>query len=294
MSSRTNLFFLVLFFWGSACTRDFDKSAVTFAAFGDWGTGDLDQWVVALDLLDYCNVKEECEFLLTLGDNFYPDGVHGLDDPQWETSWRKMYGPLAIPFYALVGNHDEDGDVQAQLDYHQIDSQWNLPGEYYRLTFPEAASEPLLDIFMINGEDFTPQAQSWLQSELAASTAAWKILGVHKPLLSNGPHGDDNGGVSSVLMPLICDKIDLILSGHEHFFAHLRGESQGCPVEQIIVGTGGASLFDINDSDTRTLAAAKTHGFGWFAVTKEKITFRMMETAKEEIYETSWQKASDL
>ena len=30
------------------------------------------------------------EFILSLGDNFYPDGVASVNDTQWDTKWRQV------------------------------------------------------------------------------------------------------------------------------------------------------------------------------------------------------------
>mgnify|MGYP006142918743 CR=1 FL=1 len=48
------------------------------------------------------------KFVLAAGDNFYPAGVSGLNDPVWETEWGQMYKglPTGTPWYSVVGNHD--------------------------------------------------------------------------------------------------------------------------------------------------------------------------------------------
>ena len=36
--------------------------------------------------------KEKISFVLGVGDNFYdPDGVKGIDDPNWDSHWRLIY-----------------------------------------------------------------------------------------------------------------------------------------------------------------------------------------------------------
>ena len=50
--------------------------------------------------------KASFDFGITLGDNFYSIGMESPEDLRWQTQWEKMYGPLGIPFYATLGNHD--------------------------------------------------------------------------------------------------------------------------------------------------------------------------------------------
>ena len=52
-----------------------------FIAMGDWGTGRPGQHKVAAAMAERAK-KDKVDFLLTVGDNFYEDGVTSADDPQ--------------------------------------------------------------------------------------------------------------------------------------------------------------------------------------------------------------------
>jgi len=75
----------------------------------------------------------DAAFVISVGDNFYEDGVASIDDPKWKTSFEDVYTApsLQIPWYVALGNHDYHGNTQAQLDYAQASKRWNMLGRWY-------------------------------------------------------------------------------------------------------------------------------------------------------------------
>lgn len=85
--------------------------------FGDFGTGDANQELVARDMIQYC-AAHGCDFAVTVGDNIYPKGVENLY--QGKTDYDRgtpnfqiitdvfvnKYQALQMPFYMSFGNHD--------------------------------------------------------------------------------------------------------------------------------------------------------------------------------------------
>lgn len=262
---------------------------VFFVTFGDWGSGESAQKNVAKAIGDYCKTQI-CEFILTLGDNFYNEGVASTTDPLWNKIYHDVYDFLKLPFYVALGDHDSEGNIQAQVDYAKIDVQWHMPNFYYSIKLPLGSSTPVAEIFITYADDFDSTQQAWLVSALKTSTVPWKILVVHDPIYSNGYHGDDDAGINEDLIPIICNKIDLVLSGDEHSFSHLRSAADGCPIEQLIIGTAGAGLRDVDFADPRVVFTKSSHGFGWLKITKEKIFFRFITDTLQFVYETSKEK----
>ena len=60
-----------------------------FLAIGDWGDDDGNQEGVAMAMGNWA-ANRNPEFILSLGDNFYPDGVASVNDTQWDTKWRQV------------------------------------------------------------------------------------------------------------------------------------------------------------------------------------------------------------
>lgn len=292
MDKRSLLILMALLLCCSGRDTSRDGEAVSFVAFGDWGTGSVSQLIVALEVEDYCQ-DHECEFVLALGDNFYGPDEGGTDGDPWETKYARMYGKLNLPFYAALGNHDMEGNYRDQLERSRLDPLWIMPGEYYSTAFPSEADPPVLEVFVVNSSNLTDQAVDWLAGAIGASTASWKLLVLHEPLIGNGLHGGFAAGAGSSLLPIICGKIDLVVSGHEHFFSHLRQKRDGCRLEQLIIGTGGATLSEPDATDPRVVSTGAFHGFGWFQVSPTRMTFRMIREKEKKLssfYEASWRK----
>lgn len=225
---------------------------LNFFAFGDWGNGSDSQKAVAQAVASYC-ANSACNLAWLLGDNFYDAGVASVEDPQWKEKFEDVYADraLQIPFYAVLGNHDHDGTPQAEIDYTGFQGRWNMPAANYVLSFPEGADEPLVDFFAVDsvyGKDLAPDILENLRLAIEASQARWRVLILHHPLFSNGDHGD-TVALRDQLTPLICDRIDAVLSGHDHLLAHLdnpeTGED-GCSFQQFVAGTGGRGLYEVH------------------------------------------------
>ena len=71
-----------------------------FIAIGDMGTGRADQLEVAAAMVDRAS-RDGLDFILTLGDNIYENGVTSELDPQWATEFEEPYGDPALGGSAL-------------------------------------------------------------------------------------------------------------------------------------------------------------------------------------------------
>ncbi len=256
--------------------------SLTFFTFGDWGTGGTDQQAVADAVLQFCTTNP-CDFGLLLGDNFYETGVASVNDPQWQTKFEQVYAGLDLPFYAVLGNHDHgqgSSGVQAQIDYTLLQDRWVMPGEQFHLKLPEGGSPPLVEIFALDSTDLDANQVNELALWLSQSQATWKLLALHHPFYSNGAHGDDSAGINAMLLPLVCNTVDLILAGHDHLFAHLEnpdGGNDGCPFQQVVVGTGGKTLY-APQPHSGALFSEASFGFAAFLITKEELQFSFIRS----------------
>ncbi|KRX08963.1 hypothetical protein PPERSA_08166 [Pseudocohnilembus persalinus] len=75
------------------------------------------------------------EFIISVGDNFYdPDGVTGLDDPQWGDKWNKVYNNYEniknLDWYGVLGNHDWNGPgLEYQFQYNK--NGWKIEDYFW-------------------------------------------------------------------------------------------------------------------------------------------------------------------
>jgi predicted phosphodiesterase len=111
---------------------------VTFFAIGDFGFDNSGQRAVA-DVMNNL-AGSGLDYVVTVGDNIYNEGVTSTSDPKWKSHWYDVYEGRCtdVPWYAVLGNHDWEGDPQAQVDYtHSGENRnkvWNMPSMSYNRT----------------------------------------------------------------------------------------------------------------------------------------------------------------
>jgi tartrate-resistant acid phosphatase type 5 len=77
--------------------------------------------------------------LIDTSDNFYKnskglDGVRSTHDIRWDEIWANVYlrGSMRrIPWYAVLGNHDYVGSIDAQVEKTGEEEMWNMPERQY-------------------------------------------------------------------------------------------------------------------------------------------------------------------
>jgi tartrate-resistant acid phosphatase type 5 len=203
----------------------------TFLAIGDWGfKGSSGQRKVAAAMTSAARHLAP-RFVISVGDNFYGKGVRSVDDPHWQESFEAVYDApeLMCPWYPVLGNHDHGGNVDAEIAFQSVDARWQMAARYYRksevLSGGAAADFFFLDTTpIVAGEDGPAGAGAqlgWLERELAASGANWKIVVGHHPVFSGGKHGSSRVLVEG-LKPLI-DRFGVraYLNGHDHDLQHI-------------------------------------------------------------------------
>ena len=228
-----------------------------FIAFGDWGTGTALQRSNAAAINAHCAVEGACEFILSLGDQFY-NGPLTDEDKRWNTEFTDMYN-FSCPVYAAQGNHDYGGNVTVQLTYRN-DTRWVTAATNYTISVPEAdlsivvidsprgipsyMSAPYGDcneLCMVqlaalgctNSSELpaAPQCMlahvAWLNRTLAALTTKWKFVALHHPI--------DEGNLHFVVPALRAHGVQAIFAGHIHNMQHNIGADG---VHYFISGAG--------------------------------------------------------
>lgn len=261
-------------------------STVRFLVFGDWGTGGRTQRRVA-DGMAAVFARAGADAVLSTGDNFYPTGVKSVDDPQWTSKFETMYDAkaLPVPFHAVLGNHDCQGDIQAQIRYTgtRLDdgsvTRWRMPDRMWSerfVTADGAVSTRVIgiDTQIITGRDNDARTAQlrWLDSALSAATEQWIIVVGHHPVYSNGSHGNTLGMIRHVKPLLEKHKVALYLAGHDHDLQVLEPVAG---VHYVISGGGGGSRTVRWAANTRY--AATNLGFAWLATGAKEMVVRMHE-----------------
>jgi tartrate-resistant acid phosphatase type 5 len=267
------------------------SGGLEFLVLGDWGRGGgRGQKEVAAAMAAWADVRP-VRFVVTTGDNFYEDGVASVTDPKWKASFEDVYAArsLQVPWVVSLGNHDYRGSVEAQIEYSKQSPRWRLPARYYTVTeaLPDGTrlqlfildTSPFLDTYRsivsrtkVAGQD--PQVQrAWLEKELAASTAEWKVVVGHHTVYSSGPHGDSPELVRG-LVPLF-DRygVALYLNGHDHALQDLVVAGR----HYVTSGAGSAPTRVAPDRRTRWAAAVS--GFVAGSVTRDALVLRFVDVS---------------
>jgi tartrate-resistant acid phosphatase type 5 len=243
-------------------------------AFGDFGTGSAAQKQTAAAMVAY-HKTHPFDFGLTLGDNFYARGMTSPDDPRWQTQWEQLYGPMHIPFYAVLGNHDWSGadSPAAEILYSSKSQSWHMPSPYYTFT---AGS---VQFFAFDTPAMDEAELKWLDEELTKSTARWKVVYGHYHIYS-ATRGDNKELIARLLPILKKDHVDVYLNGHDHNLQELKPEGG---VHFFVSGGGGAGLYEMNPYD-RSIFRQKVNGFTALEADDKTLAISFIGTDGSEIY----------
>eukprot|EP00475_Leptophrys_vorax_P035530 TRINITY_DN585_c0_g2_i1.p1 TRINITY_DN585_c0_g2~~TRINITY_DN585_c0_g2_i1.p1 ORF type:complete len:326 (-),score=92.32 TRINITY_DN585_c0_g2_i1:201-1148(-) len=230
------------------------RASFNFLTVGDWGLVNSDQANVASAMASWAgdSANQPINFIISVGDNFYQDGVSSVDDSQWQTTFSDVYNQYdslkPLPWYAILGNHDYHQNAEAQIEYSTVSSQWKMPGHYFSTNYtgdtwsvkfvyidtiwfgPSVAKHT-----KITHPDKKYQEQyDWLKAELqSGADFDWLIVVGHYPLFSDGD-GDDKTMRDAMQDLLEKYEVDAYISGHDHSMQHLSHNK----VQYFISGNG--------------------------------------------------------
>ena len=245
------------------------NQAVRVVAFGDFGTGSSAQKALAGTLAAY-HATRRFDLGITLGDNFYSVGMESPADPRWQTQWEDMYSPLGIPFYAALGNHDwgHPDSPAAEMLYSARTSTWRMPASYYTFT-----AGPV-QFFALDTQTVAPSERQrrWLEDELSRSQARWKVVYGHHPVFSGGNY-EDRPDLIAKLLPILKDRADVYICGHDHNLQAIRPEGN---VRFYIAGGGGASLYELRPYE-RSVFASSSNGFAVIDADATQLTVSLVD-----------------
>ncbi|MQL70215.1 hypothetical protein Taro_002535 [Colocasia esculenta] len=102
--------------------------SLSLLVVGDWGRRGLYNQTEVATQMGRIGEQLDIDFVVSTGDNFYEDGLTGVDDGAFQDSFTNVYTAKSLqkPWYSVLGNHDYRGDVIAQLSpvLKGIDSRW--------------------------------------------------------------------------------------------------------------------------------------------------------------------------
>jgi hypothetical protein len=227
-----------------------------FAVIGDFGDGSKESHEVAALV-----ARLEADFIITVGDNNYPNGEADTIDENvgqlyhdWIGSYKGKYGKGSEEnrFWPCPGNHDwysKDG-LTPYTDY------FTLPGNerYYEFRHED------IHFFCVDSDTHEPDGTSpssiqgqWLETAMRGSDAPVKIVYMHHPPFSSGSHGDNMW----MHWPFLAWGADMVFGGHDHIYE--RQVHDGVPF--IVSGIGGYRTYTVRDPTAYSqVAYSKNYG----------------------------------
>lgn len=278
-----------------------DEYDIHFIAVGDWGrNGEYDQIAVAKQMGDWAKNNPN-NFVISVGDNFYPRGVVSETDPLWHYSFENIYTAhsLQCDWYPILGNHDYGSQPEAQVRYSKVSRRWNMPSLYYKKEFALGNANEKVLMLMIdtdpmlheNRKQQVTEQMIWINENLknASADVKWKIVVGHHPYYTVGPRikNYDTLTVREKLAPVFEEhKVDVYLSGHDHSLQHLKPEGF---THQFITGAG-SELTEVSTGIPYSRFQASEHGFMYFAINDKKINIKAINASGKVLYQTELNK----
>jgi len=208
------------------------------------------------------------------------DMVNNDHYPQWK---RQFFDPLAgvigsIPLWPAIGNHEKGGRSYSQV--------FSIPDGNFWYSFDYAGAHFVsLDSSAWRnrrGAAKTGPMLKWLEKDLAASRATWKILFYHEPSYDMGLHWS-GWGRKDFLPVMRKHGADLVLSGDSHSYQRFRpmywkGENEKHPVTYIITAGGGAPLYWLMNAEPHLACAARKYHYMVFKIDGGRLSARVLTT----------------
>ena len=221
---------------------------IRFAAIGDFGDSDNDAATRAVaDMVKSWNP----DFVITVGDNNYPDGAADtLDDnvgqyySQFIYPYQGNYAPSEPPnrFFPVLGNHDWGSrNIQPYLDYFPINTSTTYTGSSGNERYYDFIEGPV-HFFALDSDSrepdgytgWSPQAQ-WLRKELTDSVVPWQLVFLHHAPYSSGAR---HGSSESLQWAFASWGVDAVIAGHDHVYERIEQDN----IPYFVNGLGGRPL----------------------------------------------------
>ena len=273
----------------------FDPEAFNFLIVGDWGRNGFFNQAEVADAMGRVGASIESRFTISTGDNFYLAGVTGVDDVKWDRSFESIYTAASLQsrWYSVLGNHDWQGDVPAQIAYTELSDRWYMPAQYFAETLALDDGTQVLFVFLDTSPLAYPETYQarfsdsgdwdaddqlvWLDRTLANSEAQWKIVVGHHPIYVGSVRYSDNERLVERLVPLMeRHGVQAYFAGHDHNLQHHRPD--GSSVDYFVSGAGSLTREVVETPNT--LFALRTPGF--MAVSMSPTTMKVQAFDEDE------------
>ena len=182
--------------------------SLKFAAIGDNGTGDREQYEVAQQMLA-AHKTFRYDLVIMLGDNMY-----GSQRPaDFVKKFEQPYAALlsqGVMFQAALGNHDRPENVSYK--------PFNMNGNRYYTYVRGNVRFLALDTTRMD-----PKQVAWTEATLRDAREEWKICYFHHPLYSNAARHGASEDIRVLLEPIFTKYgVNVVFQGHDHVYERIK------------------------------------------------------------------------
>lgn len=297
--------------------------ALSLFSLGDWGVRDMgvgsDAQLAVAKGMKCAAQRSAPRAVFSLGDQFYGNGVSSVDDPQFEFKWTSVYTDpaLDVPWYPALGDHDQCGDVEAQVQFSKVHERWQMPSAYYEKIFGFAGGDVQLvvvdwvrlegmfadspqdrrfgDLLRDDqaGKETSDRHWEWLRETLRNGNPTWRVVVGHRPVISVAERSarDDllfpaEARTRLALRELMeSTGVDLWINGHDHTVQVACSETGHSKTHFVTAGVGGYDLHELlprNEWAPETAYADYTfHGFQAHRFTADTITTHFLDDSAD-------------
>lgn len=186
--------------------------------------------------------------VFTLGDHAYPEASDRLLERCYTPSWGDTAKLIARSVRPSIGNHDYQADRGAPY-YRYFGARAGEAGKgYYDYRLGDWHVIVLNSELAIEGTAAERRLQeAWLRQRISVGDKGCSLVYFHRPLFSSS-YRQGVPAMRRLWEIMYAADVDLVLNGHDHHYERFAPQTPLGQVdnvrgiEQILVGTGGATL----------------------------------------------------
>lgn len=205
--------------------------------------------------------------LVAVGDIAYPDGT--LSEIQ--ECFARPYRAVLDRVIPVTGNH-EYGTPNAsgwKEFFGRTETYYSTQLGSWKLIVLDTECN------LIGGCGANDPQQQWLQSQLSNAPFCTAVA-MHRPYRVSSSNYDREDRTAVMHQMLVDADVDVILTGHEHLYEHLKFGT----THQFVVGTGGAGLRSAGSPIAESQKIVEGHhGVVALDLTVDSFSWRFIDTA---------------
>jgi 3',5'-cyclic AMP phosphodiesterase CpdA len=149
------------------------------------------------------------------------------------------------PYFSVMGNHEQNGDLGANMRYFLNYPYISPYGKYYSFNYSNAHF-CFIDVYdnpLADGDWVSDRQYAWLSQDLANNKGKnWIFCFFHDPIYSTGDFGMNKESEAQLGKIFYENQVDIVVNGHDHHYEAFwvnSTESWGGTYYFVSGGAGG-------------------------------------------------------